>query len=207
MINAGESMLGGSMWASVTSCLTPTVLFCILNLTIATIFITSSLKKHHKLGDDEDNSPPQLVRVPSFLERVKSINLSLYHSEQPHSFDSTSHLTTPSQEPTHQKKSEYVEESHVTRSRSDTCVKVPATKPTRVLKKSASEKVYIPGPEEEEERRRPATVRETTSCDVEDEAVDAKADDFINRFRQQLKLQRLDSILRYREMLNKGLRS
>ncbi|KAK7411936.1 hypothetical protein VNO78_03380 [Psophocarpus tetragonolobus] len=35
----------------------------------------------------------------------------------------------------------------------------------------------------------------------EEEGVDAKADDFINRFRQQLRLQRLDSILRYRDML------
>lgn len=34
--------------------------------------------------------------------------------------------------------------------------------------------------------------------------VDARADDFINRFRQQLKLQRLDSLLRYKEMLNRG---
>jgi len=34
-----------------------------------------------------------------------------------------------------------------------------------------------------------------------EEGVDAKADDFINRFRQQLRLQRLDSILRCRDML------
>ncbi|THG08564.1 hypothetical protein TEA_015924 [Camellia sinensis var. sinensis] len=38
---------------------------------------------------------------------------------------------------------------------------------------------------------------------VKDEQVDAKADDFINRFRQQLKLQRLDSIRRYKDMINK----
>lgn len=35
----------------------------------------------------------------------------------------------------------------------------------------------------------------------DDEEVDAKADDFINRFKQQLRLQRLDSLLRYRELL------
>ncbi|CAJ1975805.1 unnamed protein product [Sphenostylis stenocarpa] len=38
----------------------------------------------------------------------------------------------------------------------------------------------------------------------EEEGVDAKADDFINKFRQQLRLQRLDSILRYRNMLQRN---
>ena len=33
----------------------------------------------------------------------------------------------------------------------------------------------------------------------EDEEVDARADDFINKFKQQLKLQRLDSIIRARK--------
>ncbi|CAA3008692.1 Hypothetical predicted protein [Olea europaea subsp. europaea] len=189
------------MWASVSSCLTPTVLFCILNLTIVTIVITSTRKKHYKLSDDQDNSPPQLTRVPSLLERVKSINLSKYRSEQADPFDSAA----PPQEPTHQQNSECVEESHVTRSRSDTCRQAPTK---RVLKKSASEKMYLAEPEEEADLRRPATVKETTSSNwVEDEAVDAKADDFINRFRQQLKLQRLDSILRYKEMLSRGVRN
>lgn len=56
------------------------------------------------------------------------------------------------------------------------------------------------------ERRRPATVKERKppAMDGEDERVDEKADDFINRFKQQLKLQRLDSILRYKEMLSRG---
>lgn len=51
-------------------------------------------------------------------------------------------------------------------------------------------------------RRRPATMRERVKAD--DVEVDAKCDDFINRFKQQLKLQRMDSILRYKEMLNRG---
>jgi hypothetical protein len=38
----------------------------------------------------------------------------------------------------------------------------------------------------------------------EDELVDSKADDFINKFKQQLKLQRIDSIMRYKDMINKG---
>lgn len=59
------------------------------------------------------------------------------------------------------------------------------------------------------------TVLETTSevvhtVDSDDngpedsEEVNAKADDFINKFKQQLKLQRLESIMRYKEMINRG---
>lgn len=36
------------------------------------------------------------------------------------------------------------------------------------------------------------------------EEVNAKADDFINKFKQQLKLQRLESIMRYKDMINRG---
>ncbi|XP_052140006.1 pathogen-associated molecular patterns-induced protein A70-like [Oryza glaberrima] len=35
-------------------------------------------------------------------------------------------------------------------------------------------------------------------------SVDARADDFINKFREQLQLQRLNSLLNYNEMLNRG---
>ncbi|CAI9782658.1 unnamed protein product [Fraxinus pennsylvanica] len=229
------------MWISFASFLTPTfLLFCVLNLTIVTIFITSALKKLQKLSDDQDNSPLQLIRVPSLLKRVKPINLFVYRSEQHEPSDSDAHHTTAPpppqpqpqsqpqeqthkqksepqpqpqhqpqeqthkqesepqpqtqtqpQEQTHKQKSEWVEESHVTRSTSDTSVQAPTKK---VLKKSASEKVYVADPEKEEEvdQRRPATVKETAPTNwAGDEAVDAKADDFIDRFRKQLKLQRL----------------
>ncbi|KAJ8558316.1 hypothetical protein K7X08_005082 [Anisodus acutangulus] len=47
------------------------------------------------------------------------------------------------------------------------------------------------------EARRPATTKERRSAKTSDgdNEVDAKADDFINKFKQQLKLQRVDSIL------------
>lgn len=87
--------------------------------------------------------------------------------------------------------------------------KAKAAPPKRVLKKSVSEKIVLSGKREEEvevDQRRPATVREKTAAQSgeDDAAVDGKADDFINMFRQQLKLQRLDSILRYKEMLTRG---
>lgn len=74
------------------------------------------------------------------------------------------------------------------------------------MKKSASAKSAFSHFEEDDivERFRPASAREyeaKVSDDDEEEEegeVDAKADDFINRFKQQLKLQRLDSILRNR---------
>ncbi|KAK6139623.1 hypothetical protein DH2020_026635 [Rehmannia glutinosa] len=195
----------------VTTWLTPTVLFCLLNLMIGTIFFISSLKPNTKrinLGDNnKDEHRPQLGRVPSFFERVKSINLSRYQPEQP---DQAHYAVPAEQQAAHQQEPEYEGEEphHVARTKSDAVTKVkPAA---RVLKKSASEKVLAAAKKREEEeeevdQRRPATVREkATASGGEDEAVDEKADDFINRFRQQLKLQRLDSILRYKEMLNRG---
>jgi hypothetical protein len=43
-----------------------------------------------------------------------------------------------------------------------------------------------------------------TSTEFDDTEVDAKADDFINRFKQQLKLQRMNSIMKYKEMITRG---
>lgn len=100
----------------------------------------------------------------------------------------------------------------MSRSKSDTCHEATPERVPAKMKKSASEKAVGRRVEEKEEveLRRPATVREKKGkvCETvafrEDEGVDAKADDFINRFKQQLKLQRLDSLLRYKEMLNRG---
>ncbi|PON96029.1 hypothetical protein TorRG33x02_082770 [Trema orientale] len=99
---------------------------------------------------------------------------------------------------------------HVTRSKSDTkptSGEAPA-KLSRKMKKSASAKSAFAHFEEADvvESRRPATVREGKArvTEVDDDEVDAKADDFINKFKQQLKLQRLDSIIRYKEMIGRG---
>lgn len=101
-------------------------------------------------------------------------------------------------------------DGHVTRSKSDSKTvagETPVRLPTK-MKKSASLKSAFNHFEEEDivDARRPATVRErgAKATKVDDEEVDAKADDFINRFKQQLKLQRLDSIIRYKEMIGRG---
>ncbi|KAL4307772.1 hypothetical protein HN51_042175 [Arachis hypogaea] len=98
-----------------------------------------------------------------------------------------------------------------TRTHSDTkpaSGEVPVKLP-RKMKKSASTKSAFSHFEEVDivETRRPATARESGAAAEEgggDGGVDAKADDFINRFKQQLKLQRLDSIMRYKEMIGRG---
>lgn len=185
---AAAAMNGAEL---LTSWFTPTVLFCVLNAVIGTIFIASTLKPPQSKHDEP---PPQLVRVPSFFERVKSFNLSRYQSPEP---DPALHAAAATAEEPAAAREEH-EPHHVTRSKSE-AVAVAAPE-VRVLQKSASERVATE--EAAEDRRRPATARERAAG--EDEAVDERADDFINRFRQQLKLQRLDSILRYKEMLNRG---
>ena len=78
------------------------------------------------------------------------------------------------------------------------------------MTKSASEKGIKIGEYEDEEeeedevaveRRRPATTTTTWCGGAEEMGVDEQADDFINRFKQQLRLQRMDSLKRFREMI------
>ncbi|GFP90118.1 hypothetical protein PHJA_001155700 [Phtheirospermum japonicum] len=104
----------------------------------------------------------------------------------------------------------HLTDSHFSRTKSDTkpaSGEIPTKLPAR-MRKSASLKSPFAHFEEEEivETRRPATVREKGSARATDgdEEVDAKADDFINRFKEQLKLQRLDSIVRYKDMIGRG---
>nr|DAD48994.1 TPA_asm: hypothetical protein HUJ06_018931 [Nelumbo nucifera] len=220
-----------SICASVYSWFTPTVLFLLLNLMIATITLTSGIgtENHHHNDKQHTQHPQPLARSPSVLQRLKSINLCRYRSEeetpfpsitttyQPSETESVQKLETAQQQEQREKEEvvyqipDQVRDDHVTRTTSDTrlgsgdmTVKLP-----RKMKKSASAKSAFGHFEEEEEeeeedlivdRRRPSTVRENKSrgSDMEtfgmDEEVDAKADDFINRFKQQLKLQRLDSL-------------
>ncbi|KAE8671426.1 Alkaline phytoceramidase (aPHC) [Hibiscus syriacus] len=101
-----------------------------------------------------------------------------------------------------------VNKSEVARTKSDVepASGVVPTKLSKKMRKSASLKSPFSHFEEADivETRRPATVREGKGKATEEEdEVDAKADDFINKFKQQLKLQRMDSI-RYKETVNRG---
>ncbi|XP_050217873.1 pathogen-associated molecular patterns-induced protein A70-like [Mercurialis annua] len=138
-----------------------------------------------------------LQRVKS-IKSIKSINLfALYRSEEETESAGQEQHKDPGvveMEPHH----------HVMRTQSESMV-APVKRKVKAqekLKKSASEKAMDESQEEEDaesiEKRRPAT---TSFAGEDDHGVDAKADDFINTFKQQLKLQRLNSLLRYRDLL------
>ncbi|XP_031093242.1 pathogen-associated molecular patterns-induced protein A70-like [Ipomoea triloba] len=175
----------------------------------------SSFSRSDNPGDFPANThhadPPEdethITRSPSLLQRVKSINLSFSRSRQPDPFPSTTHFTelqTQKVEVEEEERDSGAVMSHARRTKSATCAEIPAKK--KKMGKSASEKMEAEETQEEVDRRRPATVREKkTAYEEDDEAVDEKADDFINRFKQQLKLQRLDSLLRYKETLHRRM--
>ncbi|XP_049413941.1 pathogen-associated molecular patterns-induced protein A70-like [Solanum stenotomum] len=185
----------GVMIESVLSWLTPTVLFCVLNVTIATLFITSTLRNDKKQEAGED----QLPRTPSLLQRVRSVNLSLFPDPFNYSPLTTFSQNSPSllqrvrsinfsfssQKPTpfpsldEQPQDAEDSKCHVTRSKSVTCA-------------------------EEGNRSRRGGGRKLFENEEED-AVDKKADDFINKFREELKMQRVHSILNNKEMFNRGV--
>ncbi|XP_008780154.1 pathogen-associated molecular patterns-induced protein A70-like [Phoenix dactylifera] len=220
----GEAIL--SIWASFHGWLTPAVLFVLLNVVVGTIAVTSKgIRRDADAGD-----PRKLSRSPSLvLDRLRSFNLYRYCSGNipletapPPPVTRSEPLETlhASLDPAIAAESEVPEavpageeHHHFDRSQSDThptAGEVPV-KLAAKMKKSASDKSAFAhfDAEEVEVMLQPATTRARTGrreAEEEDERgeVDARADDFINRFRQQLKLQRLNSIMRYREMLNRG---
>ncbi|XP_071698143.1 pathogen-associated molecular patterns-induced protein A70-like [Rutidosis leptorrhynchoides] len=243
MLGGGASMAIASIWTSIANWSTPTILFCVLNLMIATIFIVSNFKSHHhqsKVNHEyettEYNSVNQLGRAPSLLQRLKSsdFSLSYFHKSDPAESEqvdnSTSQLTrAPSfldrvksfkmitssyntntsqdehsdMDPLHDQVEEESNKSNYNKLATVSSEKRGVTTVRRSasnLSKSRSEKGKAKG-EEDVDKHRPATMRESV---VHDDSVDAKADDFINRFKNQLKLQRIDSLRRFREMLNRG---
>lgn len=207
---------------------------------------SSTFYQQTPLAEDHQQPPP-LTRSPSVLQRLKSINLYSYISQETvastfqKTQESNVHYRTsgqsyPEQKEEQERPQEHVEEAveeeddefhereltldevyskvqskKVARSKSDTkpsAGEVPKKLPKK-LKKSASAKSAFAHFEEDDivESRRPATVRELNHKDTEEEddaEVDARADDFINKFKQQLKLQRIDSIIRYKEMIGRG---
>lgn len=149
---------------------------------------------------------PELVRTPSLLERLTSFDLSLHKQEPTHA--QTQHVQ-PEPEPEQPElvrspsllqRLQSINLSRLYRSESVHGEDPSGGSGKTEMRRSASERGVSTEREEEEEveRRRPQTARvEGTWC-REEEEVDAKADDFINRFKKQLRLQRIDSLLRYR---------
>nr|GEX88172.1 hypothetical protein CTI12_AA086170 [Tanacetum cinerariifolium] len=156
-----------SIWTNIANWSTPTILFCLLNLMIAIIFIASNFGNSHQ--DEHFDAPPDRDVVEDHNDTSDN--------------------------------SRYNNVSNVSGKASMKLAK----RSTSRLTKSSSEKRVVESNNDDDadfDRRRPATVRE--SAGAKDECVNAKADDFIKRFKQQLKLQRLDSLQRFRDMLNRG---
>lgn len=188
-----------AIWASMAGWCTPTVLFIVINVVIGTIFFSSSLTR----SSGKPNGGHNLARTASVLPRLNSLN----HLFRQRTEETTAIAALLSPEPevdVAEKPQGKEAESHSGRSVSEGPKKV--IKEVK-MKKSASSKGRLTSSkkvveEEEVVVRRPTTTRAAPA--KVDDGVDAKADDFINRFKQQLKLQRLDSISRYKEMINRG---
>ena len=188
-----------SLWASVNSWFTPSVLFVLVNIVIGTIAFTSmslrGLDPHHP-SEEEHYQPSVLQRIKSFrgLYRTASGQITTEQTLVESSKRDVSDATA----------SEGVEDStdetHVLKK-----VKSETESSTKKIASKLFRSVSSMSPirfEEKLERQWPVTTR--PSHPPEDAEVDAKADHFINNFRQQLKLQRLDSIKKYRDMFTRG---
>ncbi|XP_042414810.1 pathogen-associated molecular patterns-induced protein A70-like [Zingiber officinale] len=217
-----------STLASIFGWFTPTVLFVLVNIVIGTIAIASKFSSHHHHHHHHNHNQASapaldevaaaypggylfrsLSRSPSLvLDRLRSFNLNRHVVElsPPLEEDQAPHLGAKEKE----EEADDEHQLHLDRSQSDahpTGGEMPPKLAVRI-KKSASEKSPFAHFEETEIENAAAASREAAD-QVENDGVgggevDARADDFINRFRQQLKLQRLDSILRYKEMLGRG---
>lgn len=193
-----------ALWASMNSWFTPTVLFVLLNIVIGTIAFSSSPDRKRPAQDAHlpaAAAQNNLSRTSSVLHRLKSINLYRQKTDE---IQPATTFVDPDPSPA----PPVVEEHHFGRSASDGAAaeQRPKEEEPKKMKKWASSKSAFMEPSRKEEEeitgvRRPATMR---AGRVVDESVDAKADDFINKFRNQLKLQRLDSINRFKDMINRA---
>ncbi|CAL9099804.1 unnamed protein product [Musa acuminata var. zebrina] len=219
-----ESIL--SILASVYGWFTPAVLFVLLNLVIGTIAVASKSSgtghhhHHHQSGPDVDDGGQaypgrflsySLSRSPSVvLDCLRSFNLHRYRSgDIPPPLEpaptTRAEVLYETPNPVAEAEDEHQQQQYFGRSQSDaqpTAGEMPPKLPVRI-KKSASEKSAFAHFEEAEVEAAGRDAVEAEGSGGGDE-VDARADDFINRFRQQLRLQRLESIARYKEMLTRG---
>ncbi|CAL5096031.1 unnamed protein product [Urochloa decumbens] len=124
---------------------------------------------------EEEYAPPPLARAPSVLERLRSFGLSRFRSGDLGA--DLPAVATPAAE---------------------------EKKPAVAYGRSRSEPAREQGKKEPRMRKSSSSVVEEEEGEEAEHGVDARADDFINKFRQQLQLQRLNSLLNYKEMLGGG---
>jgi hypothetical protein len=168
--------------------------------------------------------PAPLARTSSVMERLRSLGLYRFRSgdfppEYNHHLSAATHDAAA-----HSSSVRKQDQAQYTRSQSEPA-KSKRPPPARknndnkedhaVVKKSTSgsevKKLERAPPQAQGQVRRAPRAPAPRGLVVREEedaaaaSVDARADDFINKFRQQLQLQRLNSLLNYKEMLNRGL--
>jgi hypothetical protein len=219
MINMDEAdSVSISAYDVMISWFTPSCIFLIVNLVIGTIAITSRFAAK---GD----SPPQLVRsTSSFLGRVTSFGIRCC-KYKPIIAAAT---TTPEETQIEQvdncdvpQLDRAISSSMLDRVKSidlglskteinkgpDDLARNPLPRAPSLLERLMSGNFRrLDSVKEEKKPKFEVELEsegEVVRGRVEEEEVDAKADDFIKRFKQQLRMERLDSILRYRDILNR----
>ncbi|KAM0873075.1 hypothetical protein ACQ4PT_038320 [Festuca glaucescens] len=169
--------------------------------------------------DAAPRAPAPLARTSSVMERLRSLGLYRFRSgDFPPEYNYN--LSAGDDESGKQQ-----QQAQYARSRSEPAAAKPPTNKTgngaekapkaKVAKKPLSEvkrleRAPAPAPARLVQRapRAPVARAVVTAAAAPEAAagacVDERADDFINKFRQQLQLQRLNSLLNYKEMLNRG---
>ncbi|KAF7096784.1 hypothetical protein CFC21_098681 [Triticum aestivum] len=234
MQEAGMSAL----WNTVHGWFTPWVLFLVLHLIVATIFVTSRATSSAGSGED---APAGAVGERRSLSLVDSMAIDRPHFTAPAPeapVTGVLDLGQPDEQPpplqmepedqgehdAFTKEGEHDEHTHMERSMSEAAVEAELPRlPTR-LRKSASDKPafahFVAESDTKEvearrqatrrdaERRRPLVAEpEEPASEVEIEEaggeVDARADEFINKFHHQLKMQHMDSFMHSQKRLHR----
>jgi len=214
-----------SIYDMLVSWFSPSCIFLIVNLVIGTIAITSHFATQKKRQPD---SPPELVRSSSsFLGRVTSFGFSCCKFEP-----ASAAATTTMPKETQVEQVQNQDLTRLNRTTSSTLLdrvksidlglsktemkggpsdSTPLIRAPSLLERLMSGNFRrLDSVKVVEEEKKPESElelkpeREFVRGRVEEEEVDAKADDFIKRFKQQLRLERLDSILRYRDILHRN---
>ncbi|CAM0954227.1 unnamed protein product [Alopecurus aequalis] len=142
----------------------------------------------------EEYVPPlRLARAPSVLERLRSFSLSRFRSGDIAADDAAAAVA--------ELERNQAQKQQYSRSRSEPS-REQSTKGKKQQQETAEAKMSKSG----SVARKPAPSPAVSPAEAvaEEGGVDARADDFINSFRKQLQLQRLNSLLNYKDMLNRG---
>ncbi|KAG8086242.1 hypothetical protein GUJ93_ZPchr0010g7267 [Zizania palustris] len=159
------------------------------------------MRAEQDLHYQEEYVPPPapasapLARTSSVLDRLRSFSLYRFRSGDLAQEDITSSAPAQGTAATSAASDDKKQAAHYGRSQSE-----PAREQNKKAKNQATSeaKMTKSSSEARKEAAAPSIAEEA------DDGVDARADDFINNFRKQLQLQRLNSLLNYKEMLNRG---